>query len=128
MVLSAGVLCADVDGAAGGVASTAAVGDVRVGLPGLPVLEISGVRSTSRSDCATVEGSVELALTVAGRPVEVGDAPNTVVDLGVAGTKLVVNEQVRTDDGLTVNAVHLTALGGVDVVIASSASAAHNCG
>ncbi|MEV0053204.1 choice-of-anchor P family protein [Saccharopolyspora shandongensis] len=130
IVLSAGVLCADVAATTDptAVTATATTEDVRVGLPGLPVLEISGVRSTSTSSCESAEGAVDLKLVVAGRPVDVGEVPNAEVDLGIAGTRLVVNEQVETDDGLTVNAAHLTAPGGVDVVIASSTSAAHNCG
>ncbi|MEV0699513.1 M23 family metallopeptidase [Saccharopolyspora sp. NPDC050389] len=130
VVLSAGVVCAEVAATADptAVTATATAGDVRVGLPGLPVLEISGVRSTSTSGCDSATGAVDLELTVAGRPVDVGEVPNAEVDLGVVGTRLVVNEQVETDDGLTVNAAHLTAPGGVDVVIASSTSAAHNCG
>ncbi|MFI7673897.1 choice-of-anchor P family protein [Actinophytocola sp. NPDC049390] len=130
VVLSAAALCADVSATADpfGVTATSTVGDVRIGLPGLPVLTLSGLTSTSASDCDGSTGTVDLELTVAGRPVDVGDAPNSTVDLGVAGAKLVVNEQVTTEDGLTVNAVHLTALGGVDVVLASSTSAAHHCG
>lgn len=37
------------------------------------------------------------------------------------------NEQIESEDGLTVNAAHLTAAGGIDIVVASSATAAHNC-
>ena len=60
-------------------------------------------------------------------------APNTKIDLGVV--KLVLNEQIAfstPDDGLTVNAVHVTAnvLGLVtaNVVVASSESDIGNCG
>jgi hypothetical protein len=50
------------------------------------------------------------------------------VGLGILGTKLVVNEQIKNaDGGLTVNAAHLTGPGGIDIVIASSTAAAHNC-
>lgn len=38
-----------------------------------------------------------------------------------------INVVVLTADALTVNAVHVTGLGGVDVVVASSTSGAHNC-
>jgi hypothetical protein len=52
-----------------------------------------------------------------------------VIDLGVG--KLILNEQLPVpgaDFGLTVNAVHLVALGGAtDVVLASSTSDMHNC-
>jgi hypothetical protein len=63
-------------------------------------------------------------------PVTVPTAPNSVINLA-GGGKLVIDEQLPVpgaDFGLTVNAVHLTALGGlVDVVVASSTSDAHNC-
>ena len=69
-------------------------------------------------------------LTIGGVAVNVNVGPNTTVD--VAGlAKLVINEQLPVpgaDKGLTVNALHLTGLGGaVDVVVASATSDAHNC-
>ncbi|MDT0300852.1 M23 family metallopeptidase [Streptomonospora wellingtoniae] len=130
LVLSANTLCTEVAAQTGPSAatSTASVEEASIGLPGLPVVGLSGVRSTSTSTCDDQSGSVDMELTVAGTPVDVGDTPNLEVDLGAAGTKLVVNEQVREDGRLTVNALHLTAPGGVDVVVASSTSAARNCG
>ncbi|MCQ4211197.1 choice-of-anchor P family protein [Streptomyces longispororuber] len=130
LVLSADALCADVTTRTGpsGATATATVAKARVGLAGLPVVELSGVTSSAQSSCSATKGSTDLTLKIAGAPVEIGDAPNVTVDLG-AGAKLVVNEQIASGDGLTVNAVHLTALAGaVDIVVASSASAAHNCG
>ncbi|MFC3999401.1 choice-of-anchor P family protein [Nocardiopsis sediminis] len=129
ILVNADVLCAEVATQTGpsGVTSTASLEEASIGLPGLPVLGISGVEATSTSSCEEQSGSVDLTLTVAGTPVEIGDAPNVDIDLGVAGTRLVVNEQVEEDGELTVNAAHLTGPGGIDVVIASSTSAAHNC-
>ncbi|MCX5361724.1 DUF1906 domain-containing protein [Streptomyces sp. NBC_00124] len=128
LVLSADTLCAKVETKIGpsGSTSTATVEDARIGLPGLPVVALSGVTATSTSSCTATTGSTDLSLTVAGTPVEIGDVPNYSIDLGPAA-KLVLNEQVRTANGLTVNAAHLTAAGGVDVVIASSATDAYNC-
>ncbi|MES5824303.1 choice-of-anchor P family protein [Streptomyces sp. RG80] len=128
LVLSADILCAKVETKIGPSSSTATatVEDARIGLPGLPVVALSGVTATSTSSCTAATGSTDLSLTVAGTPVEIGDVPNYTVDLGPAA-KLVLNEQIRTATGLTVNAAHLTAAGGVDVVIASSASDAYNC-
>ncbi|MEU5000233.1 choice-of-anchor P family protein [Streptomyces sp. NPDC021622] len=100
-----------------------------IGLPGLPVIGISGLTSKSSSSCAAAKGSVSLELTVAGAPITAPDTPGYEVDLGLAG-RLVVNEQIPVegaDKGLTVNAVHLTTLAGVDVVIGSSTSSAHDC-
>lgn len=128
LILSADTLCARVDTRTGpsGATATASVEEARIGLPGLPVVALSGVKATSTSSCTGATGGTELTLTVAGTPVEVGEVPNVTVDLGL-GAKLVVNEQTRTAGGLTVNAVHLTAAGGIDIVIASTTTAAHNC-
>ncbi|UYQ62536.1 hypothetical protein OGH68_14295 [Streptomyces peucetius] len=82
--------------------------------------------ATSTSSCTVKEGTTSLDLSIAGAPVTVPDTPNHTIDLGI-GAKLVVNEQTQTADGFTVNALHLTAPGGVDVVIASGTSGAHNC-
>lgn len=132
LLLSADVMCAGVttESEPARVTATASVAETSVGLPGLPVLGVSGVKSVSTSTCEGQEGGVDLTLTVAGTPVDISDAiPNQHVGLDVAGAKLVVNEQIEDDKGgLTVNALHLTAPGGVDITIASSTSTARNCG
>ncbi|MCT9083739.1 choice-of-anchor P family protein [Streptomyces fulvoviolaceus] len=131
IVLSAGPLCADVVTKTGPNSSTATatVADARIGLTGLPVVEVTGLTAESSSTCSASKGSVGLTLSIGGTPVEIPDTPNHSIDLG-AGAKLVVNEQIPVegaDQGLTVNAVHLTALGGADVVLGSSTSGAFNC-
>jgi hypothetical protein len=83
------------------------------------------------STCSGATGSVTIEhLTVGGAPVDTGVAPNSGIDLG-GGAKLVLDEQLPVpgaDHGLTVNALHLTVLGGtVDVVVGSSTSDVHNC-
>ncbi|MGQ4384159.1 choice-of-anchor P family protein [Streptomyces sp. SAS_270] len=129
LVINARTLCAKVESKVGpsSATSTASLEEASIGLPGLPVLGLSGIKAVSTSSCTAVTGSTDLKLTVAGVEVKLDGAPDTTVDLGVVGTKLVVNEQVKVDGGLTVNAAHLTAP-GVDVVVASSTTAAHNCG
>ncbi|WP_406385241.1 choice-of-anchor P family protein [Streptomyces sp. NBC_01618] len=128
LLLSAEALCAKVAATTGpsSASATASVAEARIGLAGLPVVGLSGVRATSTSSCTDTTGSTDLTLTIAGTPVEIGDLPNRTIDLGV-GAKLVVNEQIESEGGLTVNAVHLTAVGGIDIVVASSTTAAHNC-
>ncbi|MDI3404188.1 M23 family metallopeptidase [Streptomyces cavernicola] len=131
LVLDVKALCAKVATRTGpsSATSTATVADANIGLPGLPVIGVSGLTSKSTSSCTKSKGSVSLELTVAGKAVELPSTPGFEVDLGPAG-KLVVNEQTRVkgaDKGLTVNAVHLTTLGGADVVLGSSTSSAHNC-
>ena len=131
LLVSADVLCAEVESvtAPTGVTSSASVSEASIGIAGIPAVGVSGVEVSSTSTCDGQSGSVDLTLTVAGTPVEVGDAPNVDVDLdGLAGTRLVVNEQIEEEDGsLTVNGVHLTGPGGIDVVVGSANSAAHNC-
>lgn len=130
-LITADVLCAEVETGTSPAGSTAStnVADASIGLVGLPVIGVSGVEVSSTSTCEEQTGSVDMTLTVAGVPVDVGDTPNLEVDLGgVVGTTLVVNEQIEEEDGsLTVNGVHLTGPGGIDVVVGSATSAAHNC-
>jgi hypothetical protein len=50
--------------------------------------------------------------------------------VNVLGVTIILNEQTGVpgaDQGLTVNAVHVKALGLLDVVIGSSTSDIHNC-
>ncbi|WP_137994859.1 M23 family metallopeptidase [Streptomyces vilmorinianum] len=128
LVLTAQAPCAKVVTTVGPSTATASatLAEATVGLPGLPVVRLSGVTATSTSSCTAKEGSTELDLSIAGTPVTVPDTPNHTIDLGV-GAKIVVNEQTETADGFTVTAARITAPGGVDVVIASSTSGAHNC-
>ncbi|MFD4975771.1 choice-of-anchor P family protein, partial [Streptomyces sp. NPDC058424] len=100
--------------APGKSAGRTTVESARIGLPGLPVIELSGVEAVSTSTCQKAEGSTGLVLKIAGKRIDVPDLPNTVIDLGVA--RLVVNEQIPVagaDQGLTVNAVHLKDAAGL---------------
>ncbi|WP_405754558.1 hypothetical protein OG232_33225 [Streptomyces sp. NBC_01411] len=115
----------------GTATATTSVESASIGLPGVPVIGISGLtaRATARCDGAT--GSATLtALTIGGATVTVPTAPNSTISLP-GGTRLVINEQTPVagaDHGLTVNAVHLVVAGGLgDIVIGSSTSAVHNC-
>jgi subtilisin family serine protease len=136
LLLQANALCPDVTTtlAPGTSVATASVDEVRIGIPGLPVIEVENATAQATSTCAgdgSATGTTEMTLRVGGEVIEIGTEPNAVVELpGVA--RIVVNEQVAdpdADHGLTVNALHLTALeGGVaDVVVASATSGVHNC-
>lgn len=135
VLVRAGTLCPLVvtSLAPGTSKATSTVQDVRIGLPGLPLIEVSGVTARSASTCAaggSARGSTELTLRIAGELVEVTGEPNAVVELpGVA--RLVINEQLPVpgaEHGRTVNAVRVEAGGGAaDVVIASATSDVHNC-
>jgi hypothetical protein len=136
VLLQANAVCADVTTslAPGTSVATASVDEVRIGIPGLPVIEVENATARSTSTCegdGSATGSTEMTLRVGGKVIEIGTKPNTVVELpGVA--RIVVNEQAEDPDaehGLTVRALRLTALeGGVaDVVVASATSGVHNC-
>ncbi|MFI6691846.1 choice-of-anchor P family protein [Streptomyces sp. NPDC050433] len=72
---------------------TSSIANARVGVPGLPVIEVSGLTATSTSSCPSKAGTTKLTLTVAGTPVTIPDNPNHTIDLGVA--KHVTNEQTE---------------------------------
>ncbi|MBF9069297.1 choice-of-anchor P family protein [Streptacidiphilus fuscans] len=137
LLISADALCVSntTKLAPGTSTTTSTVKDATIGIPGLPVIGISGLTATSVSSCTGTSGSATLTLTLAGVPVTVPTAPDSVIGLP-GGARLVVNEQTPVpgaDFGTTVNAVHLIVpglLGGantVDVVLGSATSDAHNC-
>ncbi|MFD6139366.1 choice-of-anchor P family protein [Promicromonospora sp. NPDC060271] len=136
LLLRANAVCPDVTTslAPGTSVATTTVDEVRIGIPGLPVIEVENATAQATSTCAgdgSATGTTEMTLRVGGQVIDIGTEPNTVVELpGVA--RIVVNEQVRdpeADHGLTVRALHLTALQGglADVVVASATSGVHNC-
>jgi O-glycosyl hydrolase len=132
VLVTAGALCPRVTThlAPGTSTATATVSDVSVGLPGVPVIELSGVRATSTSTCGAASGNVSLTVRVAGTRIAVSTAPGSGVRLP-GGTRLIVNEQrpvPGADFGLTVTAAHLILPAGLgQVTIASATSDAHNC-
>ncbi len=132
-LISAGTLCAKVVTSLNPGTSTAnaSVQSANIGVLGLPVIKVGAVQSTSTTRCTGATGTASIAsISVGGIPVNVAlnPAPNTGVN--VLGVTLIFNEQTPVagaDQGLTVNAVHIKALGLLDVVIASSTSDIHNC-
>lgn len=131
LLLRSGTLCARVvtSLAPGTSRATATVENATIGLPGLPVIEIEGATARSTSTCGAATGKTDLRLRVAGKLIDVTGEPNAVIDLPGAA-RLVINEHhpvPDADHGVTVNALHLTTAGGVDVVLASATSGVHNC-
>jgi hypothetical protein len=133
LLITAHSLCPNVTVtlAPGTSTGTSTVQDVTVGIPGLPGIKATAVKSLSTSTCTGSTGSVTIAnLTVGGLAVNTGVGPNTGINLGGLA-KLILNEQLPVpgaDHGLTVNALHvLVADGTVNVVVASATSDAHNC-
>lgn len=135
LVLSADALCPQVVTTLkpGTISSSVHVSDVHVGLPGLPLIDISGLTASSTSTCTSATGSATLTLTVAGARINVPTAPNSTIRLP-GGARIMINEQspvAGADFALAENAVHivLPGLSGnlVDVTVGSAVSAAHNC-
>jgi hypothetical protein len=137
-LVTAHALCASVETNAfpGRSTARASIDDTAIGIPGLPVVTLKAVQTTSTTTCAGSSGSTTIAYLKVGNVVVIGQPtaipPNTTVNVGVV--KLVLNEQrsfSTPDDGLTVNAVHLTVnvlgLAKTDVVLASSESDIGNC-
>ncbi|MFE9746301.1 choice-of-anchor P family protein [Saccharothrix saharensis] len=133
-VLRTGVLdtSASRDDKTGGVGSWASTADVRLDL----LAKVTGGLSAElvEAECAATQkgvlGKAKLVGLDLGRLGEVGSepAPNTAVTadlLGADVARVVLNEQVRNGDGsLTVNALHVTLLGGPlgsgDLVVSSA--------
>ena len=133
LLITASTLCPNVTVtlAPGTSTGTSTVQNVTIGIPGLPVIKATAIKSLSRTTCAASSGSVTIAnLTVGGVAVNTSGGPHTGISLGGAA-KLILNEQTPVpgaDKGLTVNALHVEVLDGtVDVVVASATSDAHDC-
>ena len=137
-LVSARVLCANVTTDAVDRPSTASasVDDSTVAVATIPTIKVGAVQTTSTTTCGGSAGTTTIAYLKVGSTVVIAQptsiAPNTQINVGIV--KLVLNEQIpfsTPDDGLTVNAVHVTVnvLGVVtaNVVIASSESDIGNC-
>jgi hypothetical protein len=132
-LISAHTLCARVDTAVnpGKSTATASVQDARIGVLGLPVIQIGLLQSSSQTTCGGSSGDVTItSITVGGVVVNVNVHPGPNTTINILGITLILNEQIPVpgaDQGLTVNAVHVKALGLLDVVLASATSDIHNC-
>jgi len=102
--------------------SQATVADV-VLLPGSPnQITAEVLFSQTKATCSGVSGSSDIAsLTLAGKPITVAESPNQVVSVPGVLT-LVINEQTVSGNSITVNALHLTAIGGIEVIVSSAHS------
>ncbi len=116
--------------------AAASVAAATIGVPGIPVITVGAVQSTSSTTCGGSVGTVTIAylkigtVTVINHPTPI--APNTTINVGVV--KLVLNQQTPfsvPDQGLQVTALHATVnvlgLARVDVALASSESDIGNC-
>jgi hypothetical protein len=132
-LISADTLCASVvtSVAPGTSTARASVQNATVGVLGLPVIKVGAVQSSSTSTCTGAAGDASVAsISVGGIPLNINLHPAPDTTVSVLGVTVVLDEQVPeagADHGLTVNAVHIKALGLLDVVLASSTSDIHNC-
>ncbi|MEU6717462.1 choice-of-anchor P family protein [Nonomuraea sp. NPDC046802] len=137
-LISAHALCAQVATTEfpGKSVATASIDDTTIGITGIPVITVKTIKSSSTTTCAGSSGTTTIAFLKVGNTVVIAEPtniqPNTTVNVGVV--KLVLNEQIpftTPDDGLTVNAVHVTVnalgLAKTNVVLASSESDIGNC-
>jgi hypothetical protein len=132
-LINADALCAKVVTAllASSSTATASVNNTTVGISALPVIKIGAVQSQSATTCAASSGNTTIAFLSVGGVVVISKptpiAPNTKVS--VLGVNLTLNEQTPVPGGLTVNAVHISVAGlvNLDLKLASSTSDIHNC-
>jgi len=123
-----GVIAAEVGhaftiGQADRTRSEASVSDVVISAGGVSVkagFAMSRALAVWQTGGSTgVAGTSEIGgLIVAGFPVTITGQANQTISL--PGGKLVVNEQITTPIGITVNALHLTLLDGSEVIVASA--------
>jgi hypothetical protein len=132
-LISADTLCAKVVTTVnpGTSTATASVQDATIGVLGLPVIKVGLVESSSTTDCTGSTGAVTVSsISVGGIPLNINVHPGPNTTINVLGVTIVLNEQTPVagpDQGLTVNAVHIKALGLLDVVLASATSDINNC-
>jgi len=121
-VADAQVLLSVTMGSGSKAESQAAVADA-VLLPGSPdQVRADFLMSESDATCTGSSGFSDFAnLRVGGQHVTVTGQPNQVVSVPGVLT-LVINEQITTSNGITVNALDLTTVGGIRVIVASAES------
>lgn len=134
-LLSSGTLTGETtgDSDAGTSTATGSVENLSVTLGGIPLVSLVGLMATAVEGTCTgnpdgsTSGSTTLVnanLTLVGLPIlalDANPAPNTpVVSGSLSGiASIVLNEQTTVDGQLTVNAIHITLLGGnlADIII-----------
>lgn len=136
-IVVASLMCPKVvtDAYHGRSTASSAVAKAHVGVPGLPVVDVTAVEATSSSTCFGASGSTTIAYLKVGTKVIIAKptaiAPNTTLVVGPL--TLVLNEQLTDSESgdLTVNAVHLRAhvpnVVTTNIVISSAQSGISNC-
>ena len=126
-LLAAGVVSASASSSSTSANAVASIASLQLTVLGIGITA-DAVQSTATAACSSASGTTTIAnLKIAGLHVAVTGAPNDAIE--VAGIlRIVLNEQEFSANGITVRAIHVTALqGGADVTIALS-TAATDCG
>jgi len=98
-------------------ASQASVGSLALTL-GVARISAASAAASAVAGATGSASSVVGNLAVNGVPVFVTGTPNQIVP--IPGGRLIINEQIFSPDGVTVNALHVTVTGVADVVVASA--------
>jgi hypothetical protein len=132
LLLAARALCGNVSTLGppvSGVSAGASVANVDLGLTGLPAVQLRSVSASSGTGCGGSNGITEIGFLKVGSKVLISNlvhpGPNTTIN--VLGIKLVLNEQVHTPNGLTVNAVHLRVGSLENLIVDSATTSITNC-
>ena len=121
-VLSSDVLSAFTIGWPDQVASVASLGSVGLNVGGTGIsADFVMAKATALLGAAGSATSLIDNLSIAGVPITVTGEPNQAI--WIPGGQVVINEQTISAAGTTVNALHATVFGVVDVVIASARAA-----
>lgn len=118
-VLSAGTLNASVDGRYSRSISTASVGTLKLTHTG-NTITATGLSALAKAECYNRRsGSSEITrLVVNGAPVTVTSEPNQTH--AVNNGKLIINQQTKVTNSITVTALRLVIDGKADVLVASA--------
>ena len=118
-LLSAEVLRAVTVGWPDQVLSEASLGNLTIAVGGIGISADSVMASALASTDGTITARTLIGnLSVNGVPVVLTGSPNQTI--AIPGGRLVINEQHTSSAGTTVNAIHATVFGVVDVVVASA--------
>lgn len=132
-VATARVLSATVDTINEGATSSAQIVGAKTFIPGLPTINADVITTTASATCrnhgTTLGSSVGGTITVNGKTIPIASPPNTVIPLGliVPLGSITLNEQTRTGNSITVNAIHVRSLLGTEVIIGSAQAGVSNC-
>jgi len=133
--IEAKTLAAHTEGGNNAATSDSEVQTLLIGLPGLTI-KAGVVEAWSQAACDNGNlvlggGADVVSLSINGKAYAVGNTPNQKIAIPGVAT-ITIDEQIRTADSITVNAIHVSLPGvpgvlSADVVIAHAESSLDNC-